>query len=285
MTGLTISQQLELAVTKYKTKPALGFPAEQITLDYISLKEQIDQTSKALLGIGLKKGDHIGIWSTNSSRWILLALGAAQIGVVFVPINAAYKREELTYLVRTMDINCLFTMDQLRGASCANILECFYENEQLHTGSFPMLRNIYSMSEAPAGRAKSWNTFLQHTATISNEQLKHAKALVSDQDIYSMQPTSGTTALPKGARLYQYGVLYTADCYAKLLHLNEADVCCVPLPRQCPDPAGRSDFRQLYHLYRIFFRQRYAQASERGKMHLHCGSAYHVYSHDGTAKL
>ena len=215
MTELTISRQLELSATKYKTKTALFFPAEQLTLDYISLKQQVDQTAKALLGIGLKKGDHIGIWSTNCSHWVLLALGAAQIGVVFVPLNAGYKSAELSQLIRNMDINFLFAMAKCRGESCAEQLEFFYENEQPNTEKFLVLRDLYFMSDTPPMGKKSWNSFLQHAALITDAQLEAAKASVANRDIYSMQPTSGTTALPKGAQLYQYGVLYTADRYRK----------------------------------------------------------------------
>ena len=230
MTEITISQYLERMAEKYQTKTALRFPAEDVALDYIALKRRSDQTAKALLGIGLKKGDHIGIWSLNSSRWVLLALGGAQIGVVFVPINAAYKRDELTYMVRKMDINCLFVMDSIRGKSCLDRLESFWKNGNLDNREFPVLKDLYALAEESLGNLKNWNDFLQHGESVTDDQLAEAKAQVTSKDIYSIQATSGTTAMPKGAQLYQHGVLYTAQCYAKLLHLEEADVSCVPLP-------------------------------------------------------
>lgn len=230
MTEQTISRQLTLAAERYQNRLALSFPGENRKLDYITLKEKTDEVSKAMLGIGLKKGDHIGIWSTNSSKWVLLALGAAQIGVVFVPVNAAYKQEELQYIVHSMDVHCLFAMDRLRGSSCVDTLAGFYENGTLNTREFPALRELYILSEQPPEGMKGWNTFLQHAAAVTDAQLETAMAQVSSRDIYSMQSTSGTTAMPKGACLYQSGVLYTADCYAKLLHLDERDISCVPLP-------------------------------------------------------
>ena len=211
MTELTISQHLERTAEKYKTKIVLRFPAEHVTLDYHSLKLQADQISKALLGIGLKKGDHIGIWSLNSSRWVLLALGAAQIGVVFVPINAAYMRDELTYMVREMDINCLFAMDSIRGTSCVDRLEAFWKDGKLDNHAFPVLRDVYALSENPLGKLKGWKCFMEQGRTVTDAQLEEAKARVTSKDIYSIQATSGTTAMPKGAQLYQYGVLYTAQ--------------------------------------------------------------------------
>ncbi len=230
MTELTISQHLMKMAEKYKTKTALRFPAENVALDYIALKQRSDQTAKALLGIGLKKGDHIGIWSLNSSKWVLLALGAAQIGVVFVPINAAYKRDELSYMVQKMDINCLFFMDSMRGKSCLDRLEGFWLDGTLNNQQFPVLREVYALSENPLGGLKGWDQFLHQGENVTEEQLAQSKARVTSKDIYSIQATSGTTAMPKGAQLYQYGVLYTAGCYAKRLHLEESDVSCVPLP-------------------------------------------------------
>ena len=230
MTEITISEHLERIAEKYKKKTALRFPAENVAFDYSTLKTGADHVAKALLGIGLKKGDHIGIWSLNSSRWVLLALGAAQIGVVFVPINAAYKQNELTYMVRNMDVKCLFVMDRIKGISCRNRLEVFYQNGKLDHQTFPVLKDLYALSEETFGGLKGWKHFLSCGESVTDDQLAMAKAQVTSRDIYSIQATSGTTAMPKGAQLYQYGVLYTAKSYAKLLHLDEDDISCVPLP-------------------------------------------------------
>lgn len=230
MKNQRISDLLERSANTYQSKTALWFPAEGLTLDYLSLQKQADRVSRALLGTGLQKGDHIGIWSLNSSRWVLLALGAAQVGIVIVPINAAYKQDELAYLVGNMDVNCLFAMDTIRGSSCVERLDIFFENGVLDSRKFPFLRKIYLLSDDPRDGWKGWQDFLKQGDVVTEDQLSYAKAQVSSRDIYSMQSTSGTTAMPKGARLYQYGVLYTALCYAKLLHLGENDVSCVPLP-------------------------------------------------------
>lgn len=250
MTEYTISQLIAWSAENFKDKSALCFPAENIGMDFITLQRETDLVSKALLGIGLKKGEHIGIWSTNSSRWILLALSAAQIGVVFVPVNAAYQSEELSYIVRNMDVNYLFVMTQLHGKTCVDRLEVLYRNGRINGEEFPALREVYFMSD-DSGKGftdkelcdkkipdkefsdnewKNWDAFIGCASRVSDEQLEKAKALVTGRDIYSMQCTSGTTAMPKGARLYQNGVLYTANCYAELLHLDESDITCVPLP-------------------------------------------------------
>lgn len=230
MTKWTISKLLEEMAEKHQTKTALRFPGENVALDYLSLQLLADKTAKALLGIGLKKGDHIGIWSLNSSRWILLALGAAQIGVVFVPINAAYQQDELSYMVRKMDISALFVMDSIRGKSTLDILDCLYQKDALNLEAYPTLHSVYTMADTPMHSIGSWQQFLSHADAVTDGQLTLAKSQVTPQDVYSIQATSGTTAMPKGAQLYQQGVLYTARCYAERMHLNQDDVSCVPLP-------------------------------------------------------
>ena len=65
---------------------------------------------------------------------------------------------------------------------------------------------------------------------ITNIHLKKAISLVNIQDDYLIQYTSGTTSKPKGAVLYQYGAMNTANAYAHLLHLHKEDRTCVPLP-------------------------------------------------------
>ena len=124
----------------------------------------------------------------------------------------------------------MFVMDSIRGKSCLDRLKGFWHNGNPDNQKFPVLREIYALSEEPLGGLKGWTSFLRRGDAVTDDQLAQAKAQVTSKDIYSIQATSGTTAMPKGAQLYQYGVLYTAQCYAKLLHLEEEDVSCVPLP-------------------------------------------------------
>lgn len=230
MVEITVAQLLKEAVKNYSELPALYFPTEEIRLNYRELKEQADKVSKALLYHGYRKGEHIGIWSTNCSRWVYLALGAAQIGVVFVPLNFSYKGRELMDICKRADIKGLFTMDSYRGLSCMEIAECLFKEYACHSSNLPELKAVYDIGNDKCDCLNTWSEFLGGASDVSDETLEQAKMAVSNEDIYIIQYTSGTTSKPKGACLCQRGVLNTANCYSELLHMEKGDTTCVPLP-------------------------------------------------------
>ena len=230
MIEYTVSRLMEEAVRSHEDAAALFFPDENVRVSYRQLKENADLVSKALLHNGFRKGEHIGIWSTNCSKWVYLALGAAQIGVVFIPLNVSYKGRELMAICKRADIHALFTMDSFRGISCAETIGCFFKDHILDSAQFPELRAIYDIGSDDCKPFLTWGDFVCGAGSITDDELNAAKSEVKNSDVYIIQYTSGTTAKPKGARLCQKGVLNTAQCYAQLLHMESSDITCVPLP-------------------------------------------------------
>ena len=64
--------------------------------------------AKALLGLGIKKGDHVAVWATNWPKWILLQFATARVGAVMVLVNPAYRTAELSYVLKQSDAVALF---------------------------------------------------------------------------------------------------------------------------------------------------------------------------------
>ena len=50
-----------------------------------------------LIGLGLERGHHFGVWSTNRPEWVVLQFAAARVGVVLVTINPSYRASEAAY--------------------------------------------------------------------------------------------------------------------------------------------------------------------------------------------
>ena len=50
-----------------------------------------------LLARGLGKGDRLGLWSPNYAEWVIVQYATAEIGVILVNINPAYRTHELAY--------------------------------------------------------------------------------------------------------------------------------------------------------------------------------------------
>jgi len=52
-----------------------------------------------LLRLGIDKGDRVGIWAPNCAEWTILQYATAEIGAILVPVNPAYRTDELRYVI------------------------------------------------------------------------------------------------------------------------------------------------------------------------------------------
>jgi acyl-CoA synthetase (AMP-forming)/AMP-acid ligase II len=65
----------------YSCYPEFG-GALDIRWGYQEYRARANAVTKGLLALGLKKGDHIGVWAANLPEWPLLQMGAAKAGLV-----------------------------------------------------------------------------------------------------------------------------------------------------------------------------------------------------------
>lgn len=226
----TVAEQVECAANTFGNKTAYYFPASNERLSFIDVKQLSDRVSKAMLALGIRRGSHVGIWNVNCAKYVGLALGATQIGAVFVPLNVNYTGDELLDLCHSSDLDSFFVMEQFNNKNSSEILRGFFAGEKIDEVKFPKLKSIVTCAESSDWQAMGWNEFLAKGLEISDEALAAAKNAVSNQDVYNIQYTSGTTAKPKGARLIQHGVLNKAVSYLEFMHIDADDVVYVPLP-------------------------------------------------------
>ncbi len=103
--------------------------------------------------MGIGKGDHIAIWSTNYPQWVVTQIAASKIGAVLVTVNTAYKRFELEYLLRQSDSSTLITMQGLKDSNyiehilgiCPELSGC--KPGQLESEALPCLKRVIYLDE------------------------------------------------------------------------------------------------------------------------------------------
>ena len=103
MITMTIGQMVEYQAKMHPDNDGLVAPLIGVRYSYRQFNEECDKIAKAFLAIGIKRGDHIAIWSTNYPQWVITQVAASKIGAVLVTVNTAYKRFELEYLLRQSD--------------------------------------------------------------------------------------------------------------------------------------------------------------------------------------
>src|SRR5437773_10866736 len=95
--GKTIGDLFDETAAQYADRDALISVFEGQRLSYAGLREAVDQVARALMALGVQKGERVGIWSGNCAAWVLVQFATAKIGAVLVNINPAYRLYELEF--------------------------------------------------------------------------------------------------------------------------------------------------------------------------------------------
>ena len=89
---------------------------------YAQLHREARQLASALLSLGLEPGDRIGIWSHNNAEWVLMQLATAQVGLILVNINPAYRTAEVEYALNKVGCKALVTMPSFKTSDYLGML-------------------------------------------------------------------------------------------------------------------------------------------------------------------
>lgn len=180
-------QQLTHPLDKTFTTKYNGVWKSVSTAEYI---EQANFISRALLDMGIKKGDKIAlITSSNRTEWHVMDIGILQLGAVTVPIYPTISAEDYEFILKHSESLYVFVSDK-------SILEKLDKVKM----NIPKLRGIYSFDEIPG--CANWTTVLDAGKNIMDIALiEYSKAQVNPSDLASIIYTSGTTGKPKGVLL------------------------------------------------------------------------------------
>jgi fatty-acyl-CoA synthase len=228
---LTIGQVLERTSQEHGDREAAVFLSSGWRRSWRQFREEVRQTARALLALGLGRGEHVGIWATNLPQWFVLQFAAAEVGAVLVTINPAYRAGELAYVLKQADIAALFLTDRFKTSDYFALLQ-----EALASEALPRLREVVSVKEARpalgggAPRAWSWPEFAALHQRVDEAELDRRAAECQPEDVINIQYTSGTTGFPKGAMLSHRNLLYNVYYCGQRMRFGAADRLCVPVP-------------------------------------------------------
>src|ERR687897_224615 len=120
--GLTVGGLLDLVTERRPDDDALVYSDRDLRYTYREFKEVVERCARALMALGLEKGDHVSVWGQNVPEWVILQFATGKVGAVLVTVNPAYKSRELEYVLDQSDSAALFLTGGVKGADFVEIL-------------------------------------------------------------------------------------------------------------------------------------------------------------------
>lgn len=214
--GETIGENLKKTVEKFPKNDALICSHQNYRATYEEFYEQTSQVAKAILHLGAKPGDRVGIWSPNRYEWVLLQYATARIGVILVNINPAYRTSELIFVLNQSQIKYMFASLSFKTSNYKKMVDD--------------AREFTSTLVDEVFFDENWDDFLKGAAHISDEELQNYESQIQFDDPVNIQYTSGTTGFPKGVTLSHHNILNNGYFIGIRLHYTEKDRVCIPVP-------------------------------------------------------
>ena len=103
----TIGGALNGAAERWGDRDALVACHQQLRYSYRELRDEADRAARALMALGVRRGDRVGIWSGNRAEWMITQYAAAKAGALLVNINPAYRLRELEYALTHAGVSVL----------------------------------------------------------------------------------------------------------------------------------------------------------------------------------
>jgi fatty-acyl-CoA synthase len=231
-TGMKIGEALQYSADKWPDSDFVVGMGERIT--YADFNQRVDRLATGLIGLDIKRGDHVACWLTNGPDWIMTWLACCRLGATVVSINTRYKTQEVEFILRQSDAKLLVAMPsywEIDYLSMISKMVPSYETStpgNLQCDSLPELRGVLLWQDEFHPGTISLHTLQANDA--NRAALDAAAATLEIEDPVIIIYTSGTTGVPKGA-MHCHRVLLEGRDIAKALHMEAGDnvLCHLPL--------------------------------------------------------
>jgi len=172
--------------------PAITFGDE--TLGYAALDRSSNRLANGLRGLGVERGDRVGILSSNCPEYCEVALATLKLGAIVVPLNVRLAEPELAYIAEHAGCRVVVAHHDLADRLAA-----------MREAPGPQHVVIEGAAASPSGDALPLGAL--RSAIDADPDVA-----VAGHDPAFLCYTSGTTGQPKGAMLSHENV-WSQSCH------------------------------------------------------------------------
>jgi len=198
---MNLAQTLADAAHRHGQRIALtdlDAPQGRKDITYGDLWRQVQQTAQALRSIGIQPGERVAMLMGNSWEYVQTFLAICSAGMVAVPMNTRLLDDELLHIVRDSGARLLVAQGALLQAR-------------------RRLVGVAPLGEVVSRPGAALDPGQRDFVAFCDTQSAVGPSKVAGESLASINYTSGTTGLPKGAMLAHRAWLAVADYTCDLL--------------------------------------------------------------------
>lgn len=234
--GETIGVCLDRIAETFPDTDAVVSLHQDIRFTYREFNQVVNRAAKALLNLGIQRGDRVAIWSTNNYEWVVTQFATARIGAILVNVNPAYRIHELEYVLKQSRCKILILIESFKTS---NYVDMFYKvcheakectPGQIDSWRFPHLKTVVFIGREQHPGMFTRRAFAELGDELPDELVAERAAQLDFDDDINIQYTSGTTGFPKGVTLTHHNILNNAHFTAQTMRFTHQDRLCVPVP-------------------------------------------------------
>lgn len=170
------------------------------SLTYGQLRDSVSRMAALLRAWGVEWEDRLALLLPDGPELVTALWGGIWSGAVPVPINVAYREDDIAYIIADCRAKVLITTSAWR--------------ERLSAQASPFIQRVVVVDEAPS--------LLTQLSQVTGEP--EAAATTKDDSAFWLY-TSGSTGRPKGAIHLQHDMIVCAQLYGKAtIGLREGDI-------------------------------------------------------------
>lgn len=216
---------------KYENQSAIQYRDKQgqwLKITWTDFAEQVRLTSQAMLGLGIKEQENIGICSQNMPECFFTDFGAYGIRAVPVPMYATSSPAQIEYIIRDANIRFLFVGEQLQYNNAFIVQKA--NNEPLKR---IIIFDPLVVKNPEDNTSVYFEEFLRlGDNAFADTEVKIRRSQATPEDLAAIIYTSGTTGEPKGVMLTHANFLELFRIHdIRLPEVNDHDLsmCFLPL--------------------------------------------------------
>ncbi|HEY4386372.1 MAG TPA: long-chain-fatty-acid--CoA ligase [Ktedonobacteraceae bacterium] len=160
---------------------------ENQRLTYAEFGRRCDRWSAALQQLGVNKGDRVAYIAPNTHALLESFYAVPQIGAVLVPINYRLIADDFTYIIKHS------------GAKVVCVHSSYLEDIERIRPELPEVEHIIALEGLSEPlREAGW---LDYETVLANAPETFMRAPIAEDDLLTINYTSGTTSRPKGVMI------------------------------------------------------------------------------------